>query len=58
MKSQVLANFSEIYLPIIALLIFVSVFVVMLLMINRKGSKQLYSEIDKIPLEEGKKYEK
>lgn len=54
MKSTVMANFTELYLPLTALIIFVSVFAVMLLMIFRKSSSKIYAEAEMIPLKEGK----
>lgn len=53
MKSLVLSNFNQIWLPLVALMIFVSVFVVMLLHISRKSSKRIYNEAQNIPLDEG-----
>lgn len=53
MKSQVLANWNLPTLSTFALILFVSIFVVMLLMIYRKGSKSIYSEASQLPLTEG-----
>ena len=55
MKSTVLANFDQIWLPVTGLLIFVTIFTLMLLYVFRKGSKSAYEEIESIPLREGKK---
>lgn len=52
MKSTVLANFDQIWLPVTGLLIFVSIFTIMLLYVFRKGSKSAYAEIEAIPLSE------
>lgn len=53
MKSLVLSNFNQMWLPLLALMIFVSVFVIMLIHISRKSSKRLYNEAQNIPLDEG-----
>lgn len=53
MKSQVLANWNMPWLSSIALILFFTVFTVMLIMIFRKGSKQLYVQTSSLPLDEG-----
>lgn len=53
MKSLVLSNFTQTWLPIVGLLLFVSVFLVMIIHISRKSSKELYNDAMNIPLEEG-----
>jgi cbb3-type cytochrome oxidase subunit 3 len=55
MKSLVLSNFNQMWLPLLALMIFISVFVIMLIHISRKSSKRLYNEAQNIPLDEGVK---
>lgn len=57
MKSVVMANFSQIWLPTTALILFLSVFVVMMIFIWRKSSSNIYKEVSKLPLDEGSKYE-
>lgn len=58
MKSIVMSQFSQIWLPIVALLIFVSVFIVMLIHIFKKSSGKLYSDVELMPLSEGELSEK
>ncbi len=53
MKSQVLSNWDMPWLSSFALILFVAIFVVMLLMIFRKGSSQTYSSASALPLDEG-----
>lgn len=53
MKSQVLANWDMPWLSSLALILFFTVFAVMLIMIFRKGSKQLYVQASALPLDEG-----
>ncbi len=55
MKSLVLSNFSHTWLPLVALIIFVTVFAFMLIHILRKTSGQLYKEVEQIPFDEGEK---
>lgn len=53
MKAQVLANFGHTWLPSLALILFLSVFISMLLMIYRKGTNELYAKANSLPLDEG-----
>jgi len=57
MKSLVLSNFTELYLPLTALIIFLSVFIVMLLMVFNKKMSATYKEIELLPIKEGKENE-
>lgn len=51
MKKEVLKNFEHIDLTIVGFFIFLSVFVGMLLWINRRGSESVYKEVGQLPLE-------
>lgn len=55
MKAAVLSKFSEIWLPSTALMIFVTVFVVMLFFVWRKSGQTTYEEVQNLPFKEGKK---
>jgi len=57
MKSQVMSQFTEIWLPSTALIIFVSIFLGMLFYVFIKTSKQEFKEIAELPLQEGSKDE-
>lgn len=59
MKSIVLSQWDLPWLSNLALLLFVSVFVFMLFLIFRKGSKSYFEKIGQIPLndEKGKSHE-
>lgn len=57
MKSVVLSQFDMTYLPVIACLIFVTLFICMLFWINRPGAKKLYKQIAKLPMDNGDRYE-
>ncbi|MDP7321369.1 MAG: cbb3-type cytochrome c oxidase subunit 3 [Bacteriovoracaceae bacterium] len=52
MKSSVLSNWNIPWLPSLALILFLTVFIIMLVMIFRKGSKELYAAQSALPLEE------
>jgi cbb3-type cytochrome oxidase subunit 3 len=53
MKQQGLAYFSDTYLTSIGLLIFFVFFAGMLVWVHRKNSKDLYSYLEQLPLNEG-----
>lgn len=55
MKSDVLSKFTEIWLPSTALMIFVTVFVVMLIFVWRKSGSATYEKAGNLPFNEGKK---
>ena len=55
MKAQVLSRITEIWLPSTALILFVTVFLVMLIYISRKSSKKKFEAIENLPFDEGKK---
>lgn len=55
MKSEVLSKFTEIWLPSTALIIFLTVFIVMIVYITRKSSKQKFDTIENLPFDEGTK---
>lgn len=57
MKSEILTRFDQPWLPLTAFLIFLTIFVVMVLLIYRKESRKLYQEISLYPLSEGEKDE-
>lgn len=55
MRKAAFDNFDMLYLPVIAMLIFLTVFVGVIAYIYfRKGSKKLYEEDSKIPLTDDK----
>ena len=58
MKSDVLSKFTQIWLPSSALIIFVTIFIVMLVYILKKTSLQRFDVISKLPFEEGTKDER
>ena len=53
MKSQVFANFTEIWLPLTALIIFVSIFSFVLIYISRSKTKRYYDQLKYIALDDG-----
>lgn len=55
MKSLVLSNFDQPWLPLVALIIFVTVFLIMLIHIFRKTSGENYKNIQNLPFDEGVK---
>lgn len=55
MKSEVLSKFTEIWLPSTVLVLFLSIFLIMLVYIFRKTAKQRFDVIENIPFDEGKK---
>ena len=57
MKSEVLSQFTHIWLPSFALIIFVSVFVVMLMYVWRKSANEVFEVAENLPFDEGKKDE-
>lgn len=57
MKSLVLSNFDQPWLPSFALLLFLLVFISMLLMVFRPGSRNLYTEASELPLKDGGDHE-
>ena len=52
MIKEALSKFPHIDLSLIALMIFVGIFVGMIFWIHRKNSKALYDKIANLPLEE------
>lgn len=52
MKSEVMSRFTEIWLPSTALIIFISIFVIMLVYILKKTSGERFEMVAKLPLEE------
>lgn len=52
MKSMVLSNWDMPWLPSIGLLLFFSIFMIMLIMIFRKGTKKAYAQISQMPLKD------
>lgn len=58
MKSQVLSHFPMPWLTCVALLIFVSVFALILLRVFRRSNAALYRQLECMPLfEEGDRHE-
>jgi len=55
MKSEVLSKFTEVWLPSTGLMIFVSVFVVMLFFVWRKSAASTYQQAQDLPFDEGTK---
>ena len=53
MKSQVLSNFTEVWLPSMALLIFFSIFMFVVIYVSRSKTKKFYNELELIALDEG-----
>ena len=53
MKSQVLSLFPYSWLPVTGLILFVTVFIVMLIMVFRKDSTRTYNEVSNMILNEG-----
>ena len=58
MKSEVMSRFTEIWLPSTALIIFISIFVIMMVYILRKTSGEHFEMVSKLPLDEGIKDER
>jgi cbb3-type cytochrome oxidase subunit 3 len=52
MKSAVLSNWNMPWLSSFALIIFFSIFMVMIYMITRKGSTEFYGEASQLPLKD------
>ncbi len=52
MKQQALAYFTDSYLIVIALFLFLSVFLGYLIWVWRKGSKKHYDYLSQLPLHE------
>lgn len=57
MKNEFLSHFSMIEIPLIAEFIFLSIFIGCIFWVFRKGSKKLYQDISKLPLEKGAHHE-
>lgn len=58
MKKEVLKHFEHIDLTIIAFFIFFTVFIAMIVWINRRGSKDLYKYSSSLPLADGERNER
>jgi cbb3-type cytochrome oxidase subunit 3 len=50
MKSAVLSQFTLTYLPVIACLLFVAIFIGVIFWVLRPGSKSFYEQAGQIPL--------
>ncbi len=57
MKAKVMSLFTEIWLPTTALILFLTVFLVMLIYIWQKSSGEKFKELAEIPFDEGLKNE-
>jgi len=57
MKSQVLSRFTEIWLPSTALILFLSVFIIMLIYVWKKSSLEKFKTAANLPFDEGLKDE-
>ena len=55
MKAEVLSKFTEIWLPSAVLLLFLSVFLIMLVYVFKKSSKQTFDTVENLPFDEGQK---
>lgn len=55
MKASVLSRFTEIWLPSTALIIFLTVFLLMLLFVWRKSAASSYKNAKNLPFDEGMK---
>lgn len=55
MKSEVMSKFTEIWLPSTALILFISIFLIMLFYVFKKTTKQKFETIENLPFDEGKK---
>jgi cbb3-type cytochrome oxidase subunit 3 len=53
MKSQVMSAWNIPWLPTFALILFVTVFMIMLYIVFKKNSGDAYNKISRIPLTEG-----
>lgn len=53
MKSEVMSRFTEIWLPSLALIIFFSIFLIMLMYVFTKDSGERFKKIANLPLDEG-----
>jgi hypothetical protein len=53
MKSQIFLNFTYTWLPIIALIIFFSIFCLSVVYVSRTKTKKLYSKLELIALDDG-----
>lgn len=58
MKSQVMSRFTEIWLPSTALIIFLSIFMIMLVYVWRKSANKTFDMAEQIPFDEGVKNER
>lgn len=54
MKNEILSHFPFISLTILALIIFMLVFICMLFWVHRKESNSLYERLSQLPLEGSK----
>lgn len=58
MKSVVMSQFTHLWLPSFALIIFLSVFITMLFYVWRKSSSRVFSHAENLPFDEGIKDER
>ncbi len=54
MKSQILANFSNVYLPAFGFILFAIVFIAAVIWVYRPKSKKFYKELAHLALEDSK----
>lgn len=54
MIRELLTNLHWSVLPVVGMMLFLSVFVGLLLWVNRKGSNSIYQELAALPLEPAK----
>ncbi|MBT4792791.1 MAG: hypothetical protein HON90_14545 [Halobacteriovoraceae bacterium] len=55
MKSDVVSKFTEIWLPSTALILFLTVFFVMLIFVWKKSASGFYADAERLPFDEGKR---
>lgn len=52
MKSQILANFTSVYLPAIGFVLFFLIFIGAVIWVYRPRSKEFYKELSRLALED------
>ena len=57
MKSQVLSQFNIPMLPVIALILFTTLFAGVVWWVTKKSNRERYEQAAQIPLSEGEKHE-
>lgn len=57
MKQELLSYFPWPWLPSLALLIFFTVFVGLIIRVSLKSQRVMFTEAERLPLQDGEKYE-